>query len=343
MPPGGPFANHALATSFPGLNEHVSYLFVLALAQSTRSSYATGWRTWMEFCKACAISAWVADEPTLCFFVAWLSLRAKVNSWATVHKYLYGVRSYFLDAGLPDPLKGKPLFDRVVQGVKKCFKKSMHRARKPITVALLLRLQPFFDFTNPDERTLYACMVICTFGLLRLGEATVKPNNPKFPTWMHVTIRPDTTVGLFLPVSKTDQLGRGHTVNFAPSGHEYLCPVKAFEVLHLLHPENLNTDAPLFPDAQGKPLTGDVVIARLKAALVDLNDPEYPASSVSGHSFRKGGAQSLFNAGFDFATIKLMGRWSSWCVELYTELSTSKLIQASRQMAAAAMSAIFPR
>lgn len=303
-----------------------------SLAASTRSTYAAGWKHWIRMCLVLKFDALVGSEMALCFFVAYLSLSGSIKAWSTIHTHLYAVRSKFIEFGLPDPLKGKPLFDRVVMGAKKMMKGGDKRTRRPVTLALLRRLRACFDFASRAQRTFWNIMVICVFGLLRLGEATVKPTDPTFPTWGHVTFHKNGTVSLFLPKTKTDHVGRGCTIWFAPSGAD-ICPVACFRSLRQDFPD-AGPDAPLFPSESGLPLTGKAVIDRLHAAVGALNDPNLRPNEVNGHSFRKGGAQTLLDAGFDYATIKLMGRWSSWCVELYTGLSLGTLRSVSVAMGA---------
>jgi hypothetical protein len=60
-------------------------------------------------------------------------------------------------------------------------------------------------------------------------------------------------------------------------------------------------------------------------------DPE----KYSGHSFRKGGAQSAYDAGIPIADIKILGRWRSWCFELYRSITVSKHAEYAQAMAQA--------
>ena len=59
----------------------------------------------------------------------------------------------------------------------------------------------------------------------------------------------------------------------------------------------------------------------------------FPAHLFSGHSFRKGGAQSLADAGVAPHVIKTMGRWASWCFALYIAMTRESMQDISRTMA----------
>ena len=56
------------------------------------------------------------------------------------------------------------------------------------------------------------------------------------------------------------------------------------------------------------------------------------ADRFLGHSFRKGGATSLHEAGHPDSLIKLMGRWASFAFATYTDTPLPMLIEAGRSM-----------
>ena len=312
-------------------------LFFNALAPNTRACYNSAWVCFCAFISTMRLpSPYGVTEDILCFYVAYLALKKSITCFSTVHKYLYAVRSKYIDAGLPDPLRNRPIFDRVCTGLKREMRGTTHRARHPITVALLGKLLPFFDIRVRSERLMRHIFTICIFGLLRL-EATLKPNAVTYPRRRDVVFASDGTVQLWLAHSKTDQFGKGHFVRFAPTS-DRICPVASFKEVFADFPD-LGPDGPLFPMVLGdcpstgvSAMTGAVVIKRLQSAVRDLGDPSMKGTDVNGHSFRKGGAQTLFDAGCDFGTIRLLGRWSSWCVELYASLSTTKVQQVMLMM-----------
>jgi hypothetical protein len=51
-----------------------------------------------------------------------------------------------------------------------------------------------------------------------------------------------------------------------------------------------------------------------------------PASSVSGHSLRRGGATFAYQSGVDGKSIKAQGDWSSDCWMIYCDLGLSQKI-----------------
>src|SRR5207244_7639957 len=60
----------------------------------------------------------------------------------------------------------------------------------------------------------------------------------------------------------------------------------------------------------------DTIIKSMRGHLIEIGTPQ--TNNYSGHSFRKGGAQSLAEANVASDTIQAMvGRWSSDCYKLY--------------------------
>ena len=57
---------------------------------------------------------------------------------------------------------------------------------------------------------------------------------------------------------------------------------------------------------------------------------------VKGHSFRQGGAQSLFDAGISVEDINIFGRWKSDAFRLYIQMSIDRIVACHARLAAAA-------
>ena len=98
-----------------------------------------------------------------------------------------------------------------------------------------------------------------------------------------------------------------------------LCPVAAILAYLLVRGA---VKGPLFQFADGKPLTRERFVERVREALrlagVDHN-------SYSGHSFRAGAATTAAKNGVGGATIKKLGRWKSSAYQLYVKPPRSEL------------------
>jgi len=82
----------------------------------------------------------------------------------------------------------------------------------------------------------------------------------------------------------------------------------------------------VFPD--GVPLTARYLLSFVRPAFatVGLNP-----RAISGHSFRKGGATGLANAGVDDSVVRAHGRWKSNAYHRYIVPSRATLINATRK------------
>jgi hypothetical protein len=124
---------------------------------------------------------------------------------------------------------------------------------------------------------------------------------------------------LHLPSSKTDPFARGTTIPLARADDE-ACPVQALQRLFQKYPKSNNQ--PLFTR-----LAGAFNRSWLEQAIQQsiLNTGHNPAT-YSGHSFRRGAANSAVDAGITREEIKELGRWKSDTVNRYlTSKSSNKI------------------
>jgi hypothetical protein len=192
----------------------------------------------------------------------------------------------------------------------------------------------------------YAAATLATFGLLRMGEFTVNAspsqNAFKVLTLAQLQLKREdgTLVGLDVPdqwtqvtnmsltlrTSKTDPFRKTVTIHI---GH--LVPVQAMLTYLHMHPALSQPSSPLFVLSltDHSPLSRDIMIHVTRTLLKQLG---YNDNEFNGHSYRKGGATSLFQAGVAESVIQLVGRWLSDCYKLYIVTPVAVLLQASRAM-----------
>merc|ERR1711884_45609 len=79
-------------------------------------------------------------------------------------------------------------------------------------------------------------------------------------------------------------------------------------------------DLPLFPDAAGRPVEKEPMVATIVHAARTLGVADLPDGSlrVSGHSLWSTGAQGLISLGWRADAVQLQGRWESESVRRYT-------------------------
>ena len=150
-------------------------------------------------------------------------------------------------------------------------------------------------------------------GFLRMGNSpTVKPNSrtgsPSRKNVLLMGVKPSHAI-FTLKRSKASQF-QGVSIRLARTGSS-TCPVAALEALQ--RHDNRPSGSPLFVLSSGsfsRPELLNILSARLMAT--SLWEEGY-----TGHSFRKGAAQTALDRGLSKEDIQLLSRWSSDAIELY--------------------------
>ena len=299
------------------------------MAAPTRRAYLSAQRAYLRFCQNFGSTPVPADESTLVLFVAHL---AQSISFASAKLYLTAVRSLHIQLGASDPIAGKLLLERAMRGLKASKPAQRAVPKIPVTTALLGRIRPLLNLALTNDRAFWALCCIGTFGLLRSGEfLPTKHSDPPLITWSQLTQVTSESFFLEIKTSKTDPFRQGFRAPYFASGHS-VCPFTAVITLWRNRtPRSQRTpDAPIFVLEDGKQPTRAWVVQRLRSVAEQLG---LPRDSLSGHSFRKGGATSLAAAGVPDSVIKTMGRWQSTAYQLYVSLPMSAFRDAMLRMA----------
>ena len=197
------------------------------------------------------------------------------------------------------------------------------RVRKPVTVEMLGKLLPDFDLSKAIDRSTWAVITTAVHGLCRLGELAPETHAGEFyPRRKDYSLSAEGRANIFIARSKTDVNHEGFHLPIPRNGTA-TCPHRALiEAVAAGAPGRLFSapEDPLFPDSYNRAVLKYYVIKRLRQALTRAG---YNAAEFSGHSLRKGGAQSLFNRGLDMRDIACMGRWviGSQSLRLYREIT----------------------
>jgi len=238
-----------------------------------------------------------------------------------------------------------PELHLVEQGYRKT-KNKVH-PKKAFTVNMLLKCMVYFDRTTTWGVLKWNCMVLSFFYLCRGGEMWITSGEADHRIlYRNLTfydkdrrilqfdnLEQAERIAVKFVSSKTIHDGRNEVIEFAKSGHHSLCPVNAGRraVRARLVLEKHGRTEP--EDATLSAGTKSTEISKIikKVVMECCEDPK----DYALHSIRIGGATALFEAGYDDVVVKLAGRWSSWCSELYTRIS-------GRVMESAASGMIFP-
>ena len=164
----------------PGdLNNDISYYLGLSIAASTKQTYSSAEKRFLEFCllyrRPCGKFLPV-DETTLVQYAAYLARSIKYSS---IKSYLAAVRHLHIRNGYDLDFKKYPRLQQICKGIKRAQGCST-RVRLPITIhhlKLFFSLLAIPHTSSYNSLMIWAAMTLAFFGFMRLGELTC---NSKF-------------------------------------------------------------------------------------------------------------------------------------------------------------------
>ena len=135
------------------------------------------------------------------------------------------------------------------------------------------------------------------------------------------SLRSSSVMRIHVPVTKTSPMA-GVDVFYARSSDVRLCPLTALQAYltfrQRYHPGSIaDPNAPLLMNEHGQAFTCKALVEQVRITLRAVGMSSYDLAMVSGHSFRRGGAQSLQEAGLAVPDIMRAGRWRSTAVQRY--------------------------
>lgn len=306
------------------------------LASSTRSSYQSGQKKFLEFCTQLGKihpsgSPCPADEWTLCLFATFL---ASSVQHSTIKVYLSAVRALHVEQGFSDPLVDCLRLQRVLRGIKRTQGDSSS-LRLPITDDIMMVIFRALDLTQPDHCMFWAACNLAYFGFLRSAEFTV-PNLASYVPAIHLGVA-DVAVDshsspsclrLRIKASKTDPFRKGCFLHIG-KGEFPLCAISS-----LLAYLTLRGDAsgPLFLFRDGRPLSRALLTSWLRGILSAAGIQ----GNFSSHSFRIGAATVAARNGIPDHQIQALGRWTSSAYLLYIRTPAESLSRLSKQLSLSA-------
>lgn len=268
------------------------------------------------------------NERTL---IEWVTVAERTCKAKTILAYKSAIRSFAVDHQQPvEQMHNMHLLARVIKGVSNSEVRAPTRTRLPVSNGVLLLLQPYFvvsiGMTLPqafDAVLMWAVFTAAHWLLLRVGEYTPKAfDREAYPRLQHITF---SSKRFALMLFNTKTCSGSVSVHGTATGG-VTCAVTAMhtylQLRSLWFNNSMHAEAPLFMNSSGLAVSRSHVAAQLSSSLASAG---FDAQLFSSHSFRRGGATTLAAAGVAASTIKTMGRWTSYCYQLYVETSVEQI------------------
>lgn len=301
-----------------------------ALAETTKATYRSSLKCYLNFCKRYDITAAPASLATLSRYIAYLATRIAANS---IPRYLAAVRMLHLESGLENPLLGNWHIDTLLKGIKR-DKGTAINQKNPITPEILQHLRLRLNLDHPRDIVFWAACLTLFFGFFRKANVLVGPKG--FSPDIHLT-RADIHLhngGIIIHIkwSKTIQFReRVLRVPLPCKPDHPLCPSTAV-LRALAYTNGADPRGPAFviPNTTSStPLTQSAFTSTLKGHLAGMG---LDKTIYSGHSFRRGGATWAFSCGLPGETIQLMGDWASDCYKRYLDVPMSAKLSFAQKL-----------
>ena len=294
------------------LNADIQNYLSLSVAASTRQTYRSGERRFLDFCTLYSphkSTPMPTDEETLIQYVAYL---VKTMKHSSIKGYLAAVRHLHIRSGYELDLRKFVHLQLICRGLKQSQGDSS-RICLPITIThlkLFFQLLAIPTTTNYDSSMIWAEMTLGFFGFLCLGEMTC--NSPYSPaihlspgdiTFLPTFLNPE-CMSVRIKISKTDPFRSGQTIILGKT-NQTICPVRAMATYLSIRGAS---SGPLFQYLSGAPLTKVGLTAETRQLLS-----------------RTGLQPSQW-------LITTLGQWSSDCYERYIQCPYSLLSKVSCQL-----------
>ena len=310
----------------------------LEASLTDKSSYGSGLKKFHVFCDLFEIpererlptpfhilnsfALWAAADPDI---IPSSSPSPPTGSLAesTVQHYLSAIRAWHIAQRWNPPLDhdDRERINFALRGLAK-LQAERHKKppRPPVTTSTLRLVKESLTLSSPFDACVWAIATSAFWGMMRLGEATVKSRSNFTPTKnptrgdadRELDLRNHPFIRLNLPSAKTAKPGESQSIWLIPQPG--LCPVEAIDNLARVVPAL--KEHPFFSWSDKsrsiRPMTKSAFLDRFNTILDSKKLPR-----VYGHSFRIGGASHYLANGVNPEIIRIDGRWRSLSYEAY--------------------------
>jgi hypothetical protein len=287
----------------------------------TVSSYGTGARDYLRFCKKRGITPWPVKAINYCGWLHTLLTHTQIQSVGT---YTSGVRDASILEGYPWAMTGNEYVYRTMRFLRHKYPEKKKGQKVPITVGVVYKILALLEYwpdmarMSPADRVFATATVMGVSGFFRGGEFLTSSHSNR-PTLMasdvhvrRVGEREAVVVAIRQP--KTKQWLQAVSVPcFQNVADDTFCPVRLWNEYSLRCP-GFQKSGPAFL-LNGKALDRDSMIlkttALMHAANISFVDLRGDAMDVRAASWRSGAVCSAVAAGISAPNIMSLGRWTS--------------------------------
>jgi len=257
-----------------------------------------------------------------------------------------GMSSIVVELGYTNPIKDNRIIYQLLRGIKRTIGVKEKQIRLPITSAIIRQMLDRLprQERSYEDKLVFAAACTGTYGLLRAGEFVQTDHNQmelltlsqlslfnaqnqpiNFHTATAIELTRASYYVVHLHQSKADPFRFGADVMIAN-----LTAIQALIDYIIIHPRRLYPTAALFINRDQSNLTRTQLMIDIRKHLMKSGVKD--AHLFHGHSFRKGGAQTLKELGVDAETIQLFGRWASDAHTAYTTTPIAFRLATSQRM-----------
>lgn len=274
------------------------------MSDATWAAYNRVWQEWVSLLRQVQEGHEDRDLRLLVLYFVSRNFEDGV-SVSGIEKKLAGLAFWLKFQGLPDLTK-----DFWVRQALKGYRRAKpgRDSRRPVSFQLLGQIVGCLDTlcsTGYEVLLFKAAFTLAFFGAFRISEL-VSPSKKGKGGLGEADVRCGVDrLSILVRKSKTDQRGRGKTVQVFSLPGSPLCPVKVVSEFLAIRPGG---EAPLLIHQDGSSLSRFQFIAIFKKCLGALG---LEGERFSSHSFRIGAATEAVRWGLDEAAVKRIGRWES--------------------------------
>jgi len=306
------------------------------LASNTRKMYGSHQRSYEYFCATHSQTPFPATCHTLGEWITGRGIGSATPYQGILlpdscQNALSAIRSIHVDRGFSTEVFKSEWLARIMKGIRRVQPHHEKTQAAPLTIDILEKLVghpsptpllPIQKMTASSINDLNVTVAskVAYAGFLQGGEMFYDSKDLANRSVFSNTklSRSDITFGindehvvLTLKRSKTDTLHEGVDIILAATGTA-TCPVLALRQLWIQDPQPRG--APLFRLAN-RAFSSDAVMTIIRARLRTHGIQNY--ASFTGHSFRRGAAQTASDIGLPESDIQALGRWTSDAFRLY--------------------------